>query len=182
MVGQSGGEAKANATHWSFRPIRRPELPKTRSASWIHNPIDRLILAKLESRKISPAPEADRRTLIRRLSLDLLGLPPTPAEIQAFLDDARPDAYEVLVDRLLASPHFGERWGRHWLDLARYADSDGYEKDSPRPSPGAIATGSSTRSTTTCRSINLQSNNWPATCFPKRRSNRRSPPGFIATR
>lgn len=129
----STGDAKANATHWSFRPIRRPELPGTSSPSWIRNPIDRLVLAKLDSKKISPAPEADRRTLIRRLSLDLLGLPPAPDEIRAFLDDDRPNAYDLLVDRLLASPHFGERWGRHWLDLARYADSDGYEKDSPRP-------------------------------------------------
>jgi hypothetical protein len=129
----SGSDAKGNAAHWSFRPIRRPELPKTKTETWAGNSIDRFILAKLEPKKISPAPEADRRTLIRRLSLDLLGLPPTPGEIRAFLDDARPDAYELLVDRLLASPHFGERWGRHWLDLARYADSDGYEKDSPRP-------------------------------------------------
>ena len=127
------GGAKSNATHWSFRPIRRPDLPKTKSEDWIRNPIDRLVLAKLESRKVAPAPEADRRTLIRRLSLDLVGLPPTPSEIREFLDDSRPDAYELLVDRLLASPHFGERWGRHWLDLARYADTDGYEKDSPRP-------------------------------------------------
>ena len=129
----SAGDAQRNATHWSFRPIQRPQFPKTKSENWIRNPIDRFILAKLESRKIAPAPEADRRTLIRRLSLDLLGLPPTPAEIAAFLKDDRPDAYELLVDKLLASPHFGERWGRHWLDLARYADSDGYEKDSPRP-------------------------------------------------
>ena len=84
-------------------------------------------------KKIAPAPEADRRTLIRRLSLDLLGLPPTPRKSRPSSTTQRPDAYEQLVDRLLASPHFGERWGRHWLDLARYADSDGYEKDSPRP-------------------------------------------------
>ncbi len=128
-----GNEAKSNATHWAFRPIQRPLLPKIKLENWVSNPIDRFILAKLEPKKIAPAPEADRRTLIRRLSLDLLGLPPAPAEIRAFLDDTRPDAYELLVDTLLASPHFGERWGRHWLDLARYADSDGYEKDSPRP-------------------------------------------------
>ena len=129
----SGSDAKANATHWSFRPIRRPELPTTKTEASVRNSIDRFILAKLEPKKIMPALEADRRTLIRRLSLDLLGLPPSPDEIRAFLDDVRPDAYDLLVDRLLASPHFGERWGRHWLDLARYADSDGYEKDSPRP-------------------------------------------------
>jgi hypothetical protein len=127
------GNAKHNTGHWAFGPIRRPAEPKVKSEAWVHNAIDRFVVAKLDSLGITPSPEADRRTLIRRLSLDLLGLPPTPAEIRAFLDDTRPDAYELLVDRLLASPHFGERWGRHWLDLARYADSDGYEKDSPRP-------------------------------------------------
>src|SRR5262249_49864714 len=89
-------------------------------------------LAKLRANELQPAPEADRTTLLRRLSLDLLGLPPTPAEVDAFLRDKAPDAYERLVDRLLASPHYGERWGRHWLDAARYADSDGFEKDKPR--------------------------------------------------
>ncbi len=129
----SSGTGKVDTRHWSFQPIRRPADPKVKSADWVRNPIDRFVAAKLEYMKIAPSPEADRRTLIRRLSLDLLGLPPTPAEIREFLDDARPDAYDLLVDRLLTSPHFGERWGRHWLDLARYADSDGYEKDSPRP-------------------------------------------------
>jgi len=129
--GDSGG--KSSATHWSFQPIKRPMLPTVHAETWVRNPIDRFVLARLEPKKIGPASEADRRTLIRRLSLDLLGLPPTPAEIEAFVKDAAPDAYDQLVDRLLASPHFGERWGRHWLDLARYADSDGYEKDSPRP-------------------------------------------------
>ena len=101
--------------------------------SWVRNEIDAFILAKLEQEKIAPSPEADRRTLIRRLSFDLLGLPPTPQEVDDFLDDKRPDAYERLVDRLLASPHFGERWGRHWLDLARYADSSGCVIDLARP-------------------------------------------------
>src|SRR5208337_2478801 len=96
------------------------------------NPIDRFIVARLEKEGIRPAPEADRVTLIRRLYLDLLGLPPTLAEVDAFLADARPEAYERLVDRLLASTHYGERWGRHWLDLARYADSNGFTIDSPR--------------------------------------------------
>jgi mono/diheme cytochrome c family protein len=96
-------------------------------------PIDAFVRARLKSAGLKPSPEADRRTLIRRLSLDLLGLPPSPEEVQAFANDAQAGAYERLVDRLLASPHFGERWARHWLDLARYADSDGYEKDSARP-------------------------------------------------
>ena len=101
--------------------------------NWASNPIDVFVLARLEDEGLTPSVEADRVTLIRRLHLDLLGLPPTPAEVAAFVDDARPDAFERLVDRLLASPNFGERWGRHWLDLARYADSDGYEDDLYRP-------------------------------------------------
>ncbi len=108
--------------HWSFRPVRPPE-----------GRIDRLVRARLEAAGLSPSPEADRTTLLRRLSIDLVGLPPSPAEVDAFLADPAPDAYARVVDRLLASPHFGERWGRHWLDLARYADSDGYEVDNPRP-------------------------------------------------
>ena len=95
----------------------------------MRNPIDRFILARLEKEGIAPSPEADRATLIRRLSLDLLGLPPSPQEVDDFVADQSPDAYEKLVDRLLASPHYGERWGRHWLDLARYADSNGYSID-----------------------------------------------------
>ena len=96
------------------------------------NPIDDFVLARLEKEGLTPSPEADRVTLLRRLSLDLIGLPPTPEEVDAFLADKSPNAYEKQVDRLLASPHYGERWGRHWLDAARYADSDGFEKDKPR--------------------------------------------------
>lgn len=120
------------ARHWSLQPIRSP-VPPTNAAQKLQQPIDAFVLARLEKEKIKPAAAADRATLIRRLSLDLLGLPPTPAEVDAFTSDPRPDAVEQLVDRLLASPHYGERWGRHWLDQARYADSDGYEKDKPRP-------------------------------------------------
>jgi hypothetical protein len=118
--------------HWAFRPPVRPALPAVKDASWVRNPIDRFILARLEKQGIRPAPEADRATLIRRLYLDLLGLPPSRADVDAFVADPRPDAYERLVDRLLASPHYGERWGRHWLDLARYADSNGFTIDTPR--------------------------------------------------
>ncbi|WP_164103940.1 PSD1 and planctomycete cytochrome C domain-containing protein [Candidatus Laterigemmans baculatus] len=118
--------------HWSYRPVRKPGLPSLQSDANIRNPIDRFVLARLEQAGIDPSPEADRTTLIRRLYYDLLGLPPTPQEVDAFVRDSRPAAYERLVDRLLASPHFGERWGRHWLDRARYADSDGYEKDRAR--------------------------------------------------
>ena len=118
--------------HWSFRPVHKPNPPEVREAAWVRNDIDRFVLARLESEDLTPSAKADRRTLIRRLSLDIIGLPPTPEETAAFVDDARPDAYERVVDRLLASPHYGERWGRHWLDAARYADSDGYNIDGPR--------------------------------------------------
>jgi len=115
--------------HWSFRPIVRPDPPQVGNEAWVRNPIDAFILHRLEREGIAPSPEADPATLVRRLSLDLTGLPPQPAEVAEFLNDESPDAYEKLVDRLLASPHYGERWGRHWLDLAHYADSDGYLGD-----------------------------------------------------
>ena len=123
----------ARSRHWAFQPPARPAVPKVRNKRWITNPIDHFVLARLEQEHLHPSQPAVRRTLIRRLSLDLLGLPPTPTEVEAFVKDRRSNAYEELVDHLLASPHFGERWGRHWLDLARYADSDGYEKDRARP-------------------------------------------------
>jgi hypothetical protein len=118
--------------HWAFRPPVRPDVPAVKDAKWPRNDLDRFILARLEKEGLAPSPEADRVTLIRRLSLDLTGLPPTIEEVDAFVADKSDDAYEKVVDRLLASPHYGEKWGRHWLDLARYADSDGYEKDKPR--------------------------------------------------
>src|SRR5262249_10611918 len=129
----AGGAPRPKSDHWAFQPLRRAAPPAVKDQAWPRNPVDAFVLANLEARGVSPSPEADRTTLIRRLSLDLLGLPPTPEDVADFLHDERPDAYERLVDRLLGSPHFGERWGRHWLDLARYADSDGYEKDLPRP-------------------------------------------------
>jgi hypothetical protein len=119
--------------HWSFAPLKVQNLPEVNGSTWCRNSIDRYVLARLEQNRVTPSAEADRATLVRRLSLDLLGLPPDLAEADAFAADVAPDAYERLVDRLLSSPHFGERWGRHWLDLARYADSDGYEVDKPRP-------------------------------------------------
>ncbi|HLQ46743.1 MAG TPA: DUF1549 domain-containing protein, partial [Planctomycetaceae bacterium] len=124
--------------HWSFQPIRRPSVPRISNLkSQIpnlksQNPIDAFILQRLEREALSPSPEADRTTLIRRLSLDLLGLLPSPDEVEAFVRDEQPDTYERLVDRLLASPHYGERFGRHWLDIARYADSNGFTIDSAR--------------------------------------------------
>ncbi len=125
--------AAAPAVHWSFRKIQRPEVPAVRDRAWPRNAIDNFVLAKLDAEGIAPSPEAGKATLLRRVSLDLTGLPPTPQELDAFLQDNRPDAYERAVDRLLASPHYGEKWARYWLDLARYADSDGYEKDRSRP-------------------------------------------------
>src|SRR5207247_3650 len=119
--------------HWSFIPPHRPAVPIFRNAqSAIRNPIDSFVLTRLEKEGLKPSPEADRYTLVRRVYLDLIGLPPTPEEADEFINDRRPDAYERLVDRLLASPHYGERWARKWLDLARYADTNGYEKDRPR--------------------------------------------------
>jgi mono/diheme cytochrome c family protein len=119
-------------SHWAFVPPLRPEPPAVADASWVRNPIDQFILARLESEHLKPSPEADRLTLIRRASLDLIGLPPTIEEVDAFLRDMNPGAYERMIDRLLASPHYGERWGRLWLDGARYADSNGYSIDAPR--------------------------------------------------
>ncbi len=118
--------------HWSFLPLARVELPAVNDQNWVQNPIDRFILARLEAEGMSPSREAARDVLIRRVSLDLTGLLPTPEEVAAFVSDPDPRAYETLVDRLLASPHFGERWGRHWLDQSRYADSNGYTIDSER--------------------------------------------------
>ena len=117
--------------HWSFQPVRRPAPPRVSDAQWVRNPVDRFILQRLEEEGLEPSPEASRITLLRRLSLDLLGLPPSPAAVDRFLEDTRPGAYERLVERMLSSPHYGERWGRHWLDVARYADSDGFS-DGPR--------------------------------------------------
>lgn len=125
----------AKSRHWAFQPIRVAPIPVVGMPvpTPPQNAIDDFIRATLEAKRLNPSGEADRHVLVRRLSLDLLGLPPTPEEVADFLADHSPDAWERLTDRLLASPHFGERWGRHWLDLARYADSDGYEKDLPRP-------------------------------------------------
>ena len=113
------------ASHWAFQAIRRVEAPQVKAASLVRNPIDRFLLARLETKGLSFSVEADKITLIRRATFDLLGLPPTPAEVDEFLKDSASDAYEKLIDRLLASPHYGERWGRHWLDVAGYADSEG---------------------------------------------------------
>ena len=118
---------------WAFQKVTKPDTPVVRNQAWIRNPIDAFVLGKLEEKGIAPNPEADKRTLLRRLSLDLTGLPPTPEELQAFLADTSKAAYDKQVERLLASPQYGERWARHWLDLARYADSNGFKSDETRP-------------------------------------------------
>ena len=119
--------------HWAFRPLSKDEPPQVKHEVWVRTPIDRYILARLEAANLEPSPPADRATLIRRATFDLHGLPPTPEEVRAFIADKSTDAYEKVIDRLLASPRYGERWGRHWLDLARYADSAGFHDDLHRP-------------------------------------------------
>jgi mono/diheme cytochrome c family protein len=118
---------------WSFQPLGRPALPRVKDEAWCRTPIDRFILAKLEEKGLTPNPQVDRRRLIRRVYFDLVGLPPKPEEVEAFVSDPSPDAYEKLVDRLLEDPHYGERWARHWLDIARFAESHGFEHDYDRP-------------------------------------------------
>ena len=118
--------------HWAWKPPQRPPVPTASSANAVATPVDAFVLARLEKEGLQPAPPADRETLIRRAYLDLLGLPPSPEQVDEFLNDRRPDAWVRLIDRLLDSPHYGERWARFWLDAARYADSDGFEKDKPR--------------------------------------------------
>ena len=124
---------RAESSHWAFRSLVRPVPPAVKDSSWIRNPVDRFVLAKLEAEGVEPSPEADQATLLRRLSLDLTGLPPKLADLDAFLAEESDTAYENAVDRLLESSHFGEKWARQWLDLARYSDSDGYRQDDFRP-------------------------------------------------
>ncbi len=112
-------------THWAFQPVKQPVVPRVKDRSWVQSPLDAFILAKLERAGMQPAELADKRILIRRATYDLIGLPPTPEEVAAFVTDKSPEAFATVVDRLLASPHYGERWGRHWLDVARYASADG---------------------------------------------------------
>ena len=128
-------KAKADGSFWSFKPIAKVTPPVIKDApdAWKINPIDAFVFSKLKEKGIKPSPVADKRTLIRRVSLDLIGLPPTSSEVEDFLNDRNPDAYERVVDRLLASPRYGERWARHWLDVARFSESDGFEEDMQRP-------------------------------------------------
>ena len=120
-------------THWSFQPLKTPSVPTVKNKAWVKNPIDNFILTKLESKNLLPAQKLGKRALIRRVTYDLIGLPPTTEEVEAFVSDNSPNAYEKVVDRLLVSPHYGEKWGRHWLDLVRYAETNSYERDNPKP-------------------------------------------------
>ncbi len=128
-----GEISSRKSSHWAFQPLWQGEAPTVKDSAWVRNPIDRFVAAKLEAKGIVPSPEAPKQTLLRRVSLDLTGLPPSPDLLRRYMADNRPDAYERAVDELLARPAYGERWARQWLDLARYADSDGYEKDLIRP-------------------------------------------------
>ncbi len=118
---------------WSFQPVAVPTPPATHDAPWVRTPIDAFVLARLEQAGLQPAPPAEKTVLLRRAYYDLIGLPPSPEEVDAFLADDSPGAFERVIDALLASPHYGERWGRHWLDLVRYAETNSYERDGPKP-------------------------------------------------
>ncbi|HTI70491.1 MAG TPA: DUF1549 domain-containing protein, partial [Candidatus Limnocylindria bacterium] len=131
--GPLAADNERNTEHWSFQPIIRPALPAPTPDAHPGNQIDLYVAAQLRAQGLQPAPEADRRTLIRRVYFDLVGLPPTPEAVTEFVNDSRPGAYERLVDSLLASPHFGERWARHWLDVVRFAETHGFEMNNPRP-------------------------------------------------
>ena len=121
--------------HWAFQPLRRPAIPDVSDPTWNWNPIDSFVRAKLDAAGLKPARPADRRTLLRRVTYDLTGLAPTPEDVESFVNDRAPDAWEKVVDRLLASPQYGEKWGRHWLDLVRFAETNSYERDNPKPHP-----------------------------------------------
>ena len=127
------GSVNAAAVQWSYQPVKSQPIPEVHNKKWVRTPIDAFVLAKLEANQLEPSTDADRATFIRRATLDTWGLIPTPEQVKAFVNDRSSKAYENLVDRLLASAHYGERWGRRWLDLARYADSDGYNTDGTRP-------------------------------------------------
>jgi mono/diheme cytochrome c family protein len=119
--------------YWAYQPVRRPAIPVVRNTSWVRTPIDAFILARLEQQGLQPVPAADKRVLVRRAYYDLIGLPPTPEQVDAFVQDTSPNAWEKLIEQLLASPHYGEKWGRHWLDVVRYAETNGFERDGAKP-------------------------------------------------
>jgi len=131
---ETGGVVTEEAKrYWAFQPVKRPAVPQVKNPAWVKTPIDAFVLAKLDEKNLSPVRSADRAALVRRAYYDLWGLPPTPEQVEAFVKDTSPDAWPKLIDALLASPHYGEKWGRHWLDVVRYAETNGYERDGPKP-------------------------------------------------
>jgi hypothetical protein len=130
---QGGVVTEKSKNYWCYKPVTRPAVPAVKDRGWVHNPIDAFLLAKIEARGLAPAPPADRVALVRRAYYDLTGLPPAPEQVDAFVNDPSPDAWEKLIDKLLDSPEYGEKWGRHWLDVVRYAETNGYERDGPKP-------------------------------------------------
>src|SRR5262249_58639426 len=127
FVGSKSKITVAQRKYWAFKKVVKPAIPEVKEKSWVRTPVDAFILAKLEERHLKPNPPADKTTLIRRAYFDLIGLPPTPEQVQGFVSDNSADAYEKVISGLLASPRYGERWGRHWLDLARYAGTQGFK-------------------------------------------------------
>jgi Protein of unknown function (DUF1549)/Planctomycete cytochrome C len=176
--------------HWAYQPVKRPTPPNVKHQAWVRNPIDAFILAKLEAKGLAPAPPASKQEIARRLYYDITGLPPTPRDIEVFVNDPAGDAYEKLVDKLLATPQYGEKWARHWLDLVRYAETNSYERDNPkrtatnstttRSTPGAIAIMSSAPSMRTSHSTVSCASNWPAMKSIPAMPTPSSPPAFIA--
>ncbi len=169
--------------HWAFLPLVRPAEPTVRDAARVRNAVDRLVQTGLERKKASLGlgPDADPRTLVRRVSLDVTGLPPTPVEVETFVNDDTPDAYERMVDRYLASPSFGERWGKHWLDAAGYADSNGYfSADTDRPLAYRYRDYVVSHSTRTSRSIGFSASNLPGTNWRSFDRGRRRPPRLLS--
>lgn len=162
---------RAGRDWWSLKAVHASPIPSLPGAATA-NPIDAFISLHLRERGLVPAPKADPRTLLRRLSFDLIGLPPSPLELDEFLADASPNAWEHLVDRLLASPHYGERWARHWLDIARFAETNGYERVRRSLARGSIEIGSSMLSIMTCRLIVLFESKSPAMKFQTATSRR----------
>ena len=148
---------------WPFVPLRRPDVPKVRDAAWVRNSIDAFVLAQLEKKDLRPSREARRHVLLRRVTYDLAGLPPTVQELDEFLADRSPDAYEKAVDRLLASPRYGERWAQHWFDVVRFAEPTVLRTTCSGPTPTSIGTTSSDRSMTICPTTASSASNWPAT-------------------
>ena len=173
--------AETDELWWSLKPLAKPKPPtlqSTQNLAWAQTPIDRFILAKLLEKGLAPLGPADKHTWLRRVTFDLIGLPPTMPELAAFLADSSPQAYEHVVNRLLASPHYGERWARHWMDVVHYARRTAMTRTGRAPTPGPIVIISFARLTRTSRMPALSRSNWRAMCFSPTILTRLSPWGF----